>query len=193
MFPKISILLLVPLLFFACKEKQKSTSTDQEETNKETYFSVTQFLDDQWANRHGIPYTLQRVTVLNGRSDTTYVLLDSTLWQNIRAQFDAADISEVKFLDRYQFSFVEDNTTETNNLMYEAKEEDLFLQSMVVAADMFTDMVRTVYLETKDTREGYTRTQKLSYIPDQVIQIQEFEKSSATPKKELLIQYKFEY
>lgn len=179
------------LTLFACKEKQNSTSTEEE--NTETYFSVTQFLDDQWLNRSGIPYTLQRIATVNGKTDTAFVLLDSLLWQNLRKPFDATDIGKASFLGQYDFQFFEDETTESNNLVYTAKDKQLFMQKMLINADMFNDMIRSVYIETNDTRKGYSRIQKLSYIPDQIIQIQEFEKSSATPEKDLYILYKFNY
>lgn len=190
---KIPAIILWFLLACSCKETQKSTSTDTETENRETYFSVSQFLDDQWANRSGLPYTLQRIATINGQSDTAYVLLDSVLWKNIRAPFDDADIGTAAFLDKYKFEFFEDETTEQNNYIYQAKDQDLLMQKMVIGADMFTDMVRSVYIETNDSRKGYTRTQKLSYFPDQTIQIQEFEKSSATPEKDLIIIYKYKY
>ncbi len=184
------------LLTFSCKEKQKSTSTPTESpamAEEEPYFSISQYFDDQWQTRKDNPYTLLRIVNLNGRTDSSFVPLDSVLWQNLRAYFDAGDISQDKFKGQYKYNIFEDESTQSLNLIYEAKEPDLFTTKMLIGADMYSKLVRSVYMETKKEKKNYLQTQKLSYIPDRVFQIQEFEHSLAAPDKKLFIEYRFSY
>ncbi len=192
------------LFLFACKEKQNSTAVKKEPVSQaqqqaqdtasgDSYFSIRSFFDDQWKTRKGIPYTLLRIVNLNGKTDSSFVALDSILWQQLRAPFDAADISDRKFIGQYNFDVFDDESTQTSNLNFDAKTPDLFMQKMYIGADQFSHKVQSVYIETRTTRDGYTHSQKLNYIPDRIVQIQEFEKSTATPAKNLTIEYRYKY
>ena len=191
---KYLLIVVLSLSLFACKEKQNSNSVKEE--NKEevqTYFSITEYFVDQWNNRRGNPYTLLRIVTLNGKSDSAFVVMDSTLWFSLRAKFDAADISDPKFLGKYKDEIFNDETTETNHIYFEAKEPNLFMQKMDISVDMFNDKVKSVYVETREDKENYAHTQKLQYIPDRIFQFQESERSSDAPDKELRIEYRFDY
>src|SRR6218665_3679923 len=109
------------LSLFACKEKQKSSSAEEKTTpaaatqavdSSMTYFSLKDYFDDQWKTRSGSPYTLLKIQTVNGKTDTAYAPLDSALWLEIRAPFDAADIGDKKFLGHYKYDSFEDETTE---------------------------------------------------------------------------------
>lgn len=191
---KYLLIVVIALSLFACKEKQKSGSDEEEKAGEEaTYFSITDYFVDQWNNRRGNPYVLLRVVTLNGKSDSAFVNLDSTLWFGLRAKFDAADISNKKFLGQYKFDMFDDATTETTHLHYEAQSPELFMQKMDIAADMFTNLVNSVYIETRQEKGNLSRTQKLQYIPDHIFQIQEYERSPGVPEKNLRMEYRFKY
>ena len=189
--------LLIPLMtiaVFACKEKQKSTSaTEEKKEDVPTYFSITGYFEDQWNTRRGNPYVLLRIVTLNGKTDSAFVNLDSTLWYGLRAKFDAADISDKKFLDQYNFNMFPDETTGSNHLYYEAKTPELFMRKMDIGADQVTDLVKSVYLETRLNKGDMVRSQKLQYVPDRFFQIQEFESSPGAPDKNLRMEYHFQY
>lgn len=177
------------ILFSACKNKRNPAKPE----DPETYFSVQQFLDDQWATRHGQPVSLLRIISFNGMTDSSFVNLDSTLWSTIRAKFDEADIGNPKFLEQYTFNLFEDKDLQLINLNYEAKLPDLFTRKMYVGVDAFNNRVRSVYIETNKQNKVYRRSQKLYYAPDRVIQIQEFEKSLTMPEKDLKVEYHYKY
>lgn len=191
---KYLLIVVIALSLFACKEKQKSGSGEEEKAGEEdTYFSITDYFVDQWNNRRDNPYVLLRIVTLNGKSDSSFVNLDSTLWFGLRAKFDAADISNKKFLGQYKFDMFDDQTTETTHLHYEAKSPELFMQKMDIAADIFTNLVNSVYIETRQEKGNLSRTQKLQYIPDHIFQIQEYERSPGVPEKNLRMEYRFKY
>lgn len=199
-----AFVVILTLSLFACKEKQNSTSAKKEPSDQagqavqdtvsgDTYFSIRAFFDDQWQTRRDIPYTLLRIVNLDGKIDSSFVALDSTLWSKLRSPFDAADISDKKFIGQYNFDLFDDESSQSSNLNFDAKTPDLFLQKMYITADQFSRKVQSVYIETRTSRDGYTHSQKLSYIPDRIVQIREFEKSMATPAKNLTIEYRYKY
>lgn len=204
-----SLLVIFSCLFlFACKEKQKSSSAEEKTAegkmtdsatvrvidSSETYFSIKQYFNDQWNTRRNNPYTLLRIARTGtGRPDSSYVGLDSPLWFSLRAYFDAADIGGKQFLGQYKFDMFTDEQMEVTHLHYEALSPQLFLQKMDITADMFSNLVKSVYMETRREQEGSTTSQKLQYIPDRIFQIQEFEKKEGAAAKNTLLEYRFNY
>lgn len=203
------LLLLLPCLsLFACKEKQKSSSAEEKTTqpttttgtppvkvedSSSTYFSISDYFDDQWKTRKGDPYTLLKITELKGKRDSAFVPLDSALWAQLRAPFDAADISDKKYLGWYKYDMFTDETTETLHLHYEAMAADLFMRQMDISADMFTRKVKSIYMETRREQEGHSVSQKLQYISDRLFQLQTFEKTEGKAWKNTNEQYRFQY
>jgi len=190
-FVKYFLACLFPVFLSACKPEVRQETLPG--AAKDTYFSVKQFLDDQWRMKGGQPYVLLRNTFFNGKADSAYVPLDSALWQTIRGQFDAADISASKFLGQYTFELYEDRDMGLVNYDYEAKRPELFTRRMIISADNFSNRIRSVYIETERRNKVYVRTQKLNYVPDNFIQLQEFQKSVATPAARLQVDYYFRY
>lgn len=198
-----AIALAFLLALSSCKEKQNSTSAKKDPASDTTQqvldttaapnFSIRSFFDDQWSTRKGQPYTLLRIVNLNGKIDSSFVELDSTLWAQLRGPFDATDISDKKFNGQYSFDMFDDEASQTSNMNFEARNPDLFMRKMYITADQFSHRVQSVYVETETSRDGYSHSQKLSYIPDRTIQIREFEKSAATPAKNLIIEYRYQY
>ncbi|WP_162902799.1 hypothetical protein [Taibaiella koreensis] len=199
---------LLPVVFccalFACKEKQNSASTEEKATTgqeppqktgdtTETYFSITDYFNDQWKNRNGDPYTLLKIVETNGRRDSAYVPLDGVLWGRLRAYFDAADISDKKYLGWYKFDMFTDETTETTHLHYEAVAADLFLRKMDISADMVTNLVKSIYMETSRQQDGRLVRQKLQYMPDRIFQIQILGSEKGNITKDTLLEYRFKY
>lgn len=200
---RLSLIFVCCLSLFACKEKQKSSSAEEKTTppvvtqqvvdSSVTYFSVKDYFDDQWKTRSGNPYTLLKLYTVNGKTDSSYIPMDNALWASIRAPFDAADIGDKKFLGQYRYDSFDDETTQTTHLFYESVNPDLYLQKMDVAADMSSQMVKSVYLETRSTQGDHQVTRKLQYIPDRTVQIQEFEKTAGQPEKNTRLEYRFKY
>lgn len=178
------------VVFASCKGGADTPTVAEEQ---ETYFSIKQFLDDQWKNREGVPYTLLRVASFNGVSDSAFVPLDSTLWHSLRSRFDETDISDPRFFGRYTFNTFEEEALDLINLYYEAIDPELFTRKLNIGIDYFTGRVRSVYVETSKKNAVYEKKGKLLYVPDRLIQVQEYEKSVVSPRKQLNVAYYFEY
>jgi len=200
---KLWLILLPGLCLFACKEKQKSSSAEGEigaadtarrekvEDTTMTYFSIRQYFEDQWKTREGNPYVLVRIRKVNGRADSANVPLNTALWDSLTAPFNAADISDKKFLGYYHFDMFDDEITNTRHYHYEALSEGLFLRKMDIATDVLNDKVQSVYLETRKKERGTVTSQKLYYAPDRIFQIQEFKKGEDVPESNMLLEYRY--
>jgi hypothetical protein len=187
----VTCLLMVGLLSGCKLIESKLNPPVITENKEELYFSVKDFLDDQWKNRAHQPYTLTRIISLNDLSDTAFITWDSTFFNTIRAPFDAADIGKQEFLGKYNFSIAEDNISGAYNLTYEAKLPELTTRKLMITMDSYNQRLTGLYIETVEDNRLHYRSQKLLYLPDRSIQIQEFEKTDVSGAKNLRITYKF--
>lgn len=184
--------LFLGLIFSSCQFLEKQPVLEQKNTD-EGYYSISGFLDDQWNIIGGQPYVLLRVASFNGQIDSSYVHLDSTLWKNIRKQFDPSDISSSRFLNQYTFSMYKEDALNLIYLNYEANLPSLFTRKLNVGVDNLNHKIRTVFIETRSGNRTYEKAQKLTYIPHKLIRIQSFEKSVVSKPEELMVSYYFDY
>src|SRR5690606_23497009 len=91
----ISLCLIACFSFSSCFEE---TQKEEVYNDEDTYFSISQFFDDQWEIRKDDPVTLLRIFSLNGKTDSSFVFLSDTLWNQLRGFFDKADISHGKYI-----------------------------------------------------------------------------------------------
>lgn len=187
---RTTILILTVFSLFSCKKPAEEPVAANEPEG--TYFSIIQFAKDQWDTFYGQPYSLQKIVTMNGKVDTSYVSALDMDWSSVLKIFFETDISDKKYLDRYNFSLFEDDATLTRNFYYEAKEKDLFTRKLQIAADEETNKIRSVYIETSRNSTLNDLNQKLYYVPQKLIQIQEFEKSKTGPDKDIRIEYRFQ-
>jgi hypothetical protein len=168
------------------------TSTPKDDYDPNTsYWSVNQFIIDQYRIRVGDSLAVTKTVYLNGKSDTTYIRFDEVDWTTIFKVFGAADISHPKFYNRYTFDHFEDNFLKNGSLVYTAKDQDLFVQKLNVSYDTYTQGVQFVYIETLKDDWLRSKEQKLSYYVGKKIVIQEEEKSFFGGDKELIVTYEF--
>jgi hypothetical protein len=176
-------LLLFLFSFLSCKKKEAKTPP----TTNGTYFSIVQFARDQFTSFWGQPYSFRKVVTLNGKTDSTFASVNNMDWNAVLKPFFSSDISDKKYLDQYNFSMFQDDATETRNFYYEAKNQKLFTRKLHIMADMFTDKITSIYIET----EKNGKVQKLFYAPLKLIQIQEYESSFLGENKDLKVEYYF--
>lgn len=181
--------LFVFIVFHSCKPAPQEDKAMQDDGPG--YFSIKQFIKDQWNIYHGQPFGLQKIAYLDGKTDTSFISAFQMDWGTIFNTFFETDISDKKFLDRYTFTSFADDATMTQNFYYEAKEKNLFTQKLQVSADDVSHKVRSIYIETAKNGKWSNFSQKLFYMPLKVISIQEFEWAKAGPQKELRVEYRF--
>lgn len=185
-----SLVLLCSILFlFSCKKKEVTKATANAAAG--TYFSIKDFTRDQWKTFHGQPFVLHQYVTLNGKTDSTIVSALTMKWSLVFKTFFETDISDPKFLEQYDFTMFEESTTETRTFTYTAKKPELFTQKLQIAADMYNNKIRNIFIETQKQTFWNTQSQKLFYSPLRFIQIQEHNDPLIGGQKDMVIEYKF--
>lgn len=156
---------------------------------KGTYFSIKQYILDEWDNHMGETLAFTKIVKENGKTDTAYTNVELMDWPGILKPFVESDISERKFLGKYAFSQFDDELDNTHNLMYVANGDEMFVQKLLITLDATTVKVKGIYIETHKKVLWSTTTQKLFYSPVRSIQIQEYNKPLFGGKKETITQY----
>lgn len=176
----------IVLLFSSCKEK---TQFDVLTDVKGNYFSVKQYVLDEWESHIGEPVVFKKTIKENGKTDTSMTNADILDWPEVLEPFLATDISDRKYLNKYTFSQFDDELDNTHDFMYVANKSDMFVQKLLLTMDVNTMKVRGLYIETyKKTFLGETR-QKLLYTPMRSIQIHELTDPLIGSKKDKMTQY----
>lgn len=186
MLKRILAVLLVSALIVSCASKPKEP---QVEDSNGTYFSIGQFIQDQFATYKGQPFTFEKIVTMNGKTDSTLTNVDKMDWGAILQPFFESDISDKKYLGQYNFSQFEENITATLNYYYEAKNNKLFTRKLQISVDDMSHKVKSIYIETEKNSQWSHTMHKLFYVPLKVISIQEIDHSR--PAKELHIEYRF--
>ena len=182
--------LLALLTVASCKEKANKEDFSKVKGN---YFSIQQFALDQWNNFSGPACgILKKVRKDGGKTDSSYTNSDSLDWAPIFKTFFETDISDRKYLGDYKFTQFDDNADGTHNFFYEATDDDLFTQKLLITIDQQTSKVRGIYIET--LKKGFIKGEtirKLYYSPYHTIQISTDEQSTFGSKSFSVEQYDF--
>lgn len=189
-FKKYSIffILFTIAAFAGCKKEMKKAPAEQTEGS---YFSIKQFGLDQWNIFAGEPFTIVKTMTINGKVDSSYTNSDTLDWSQIFKVFYATDISDREYLNKYTFTQFDQEEDLTHNFFYQANEDDLFTQKLLISIDQFTNTVRGIYIETHEGSVFNDVTQKLYYKPMKIVQIQTIEKPLFGDKKHTVEQYDF--
>jgi len=185
---------LAAILFTSCKPKAGSaplTKEQQELAKDGTYWSINQYIKDQWNTYLGQPYSIVKVTTQNGKTDSVLKNALNLQWGDILGRFFASDISAPKYLGHYNFNLFLDETSDTRNFYYEAKDDTLFTRKLQITAMQQNNRISSIYIETQRKTGTKDIVQKLYYSPLKVIQIQEFDALATGDKHELRIAYYF--
>lgn len=181
-----SLGMLLAVTLFSCG-KQQHNDYDPDTS----YWSINQFIIDQYNLVVGQPLALTKVVTLNSKVDTSWVAIDDVDWATIFKVFGAADISDPKYYNLYNYSHFDDNSLEMSTMTYTAKDPDLYVQRLDVNYDNESGKISLVYIETNEDNWMHEKQQKLSYYVGKKIIIQESEKSKFSKDKELTVLYQF--
>ena len=187
---KYSWLLIVPFMMVApsCKKKQDKGAVDSIAGN---YFSINQFMLDEWNTFAGEPFMISKSVKIEGKLDSTLTNSDNLNWGPIVKTFSETDISDRKYLGQYKFTQFDDNADHTHNFFYEALDDDLFTRKLLITIDQFTSKIKGIYVETEKKTIFDDDVQKLYYAPLKTVQIQTDEKPLMGSKKYTVTEYTF--
>ncbi len=152
----------------ACNSSsEKNTNSVATKSTDELYFSSTQFITDQWNINKLQPYVILRVINEDGKSDSTYINQDETIFKEFSKYFVAADIAKSNLLDKYEYSENFD--------------------------DPYNSKVKAVYIETIDDGWFNSTSQKILYTVEKGAFIQEYTKTMFSSLKERKMAYLYKY
>ena len=177
---------IITLGMSACK-KEKTTEIFNDV--KGNYFSINQYILDEWRTHAGEPVAFLKIVTLNGKKDSSYTNVDKMDWPSILKYYSESDISDRKYLGKYTFSQFDDNFENTHNFLYTANNKDLFTQKLLICMDVNSMKVRGIYIETLKSTFWNECLCKLTYTPLRTIQIQQYDKPVLGSKRELVIRY----
>lgn len=184
--------MLAMILFFASCDKKKDKETTDPEIADGNYFSINQYIIDQWNTFAGEPFVIEKVTWINGKTaDSSLTNSDTLNWGRIFEIFSATDISDRKYLGQYTFNQFDDKDDGTHNFFYMAKEPDMFTQKVLITVDQFNMKVKGIYIETYKKSATDECVQKLFYSPMQKIQLQWDDRPLFGSKKHTVQEYVF--
>lgn len=166
-------------------------TSNNEEVDDRTYFSVASYIQDNWDTHRGQGYGMLKKVYFNGKVDSVYTNAIELDWAPILKVFFDTDISDPKFLGQYNFSAFDDTLTRSRNFYYEANNDKLYTRRLQITSDFFTNKVTSIYIEAEKNSRVGTKNQKLLYTPLETISIQEWETSKTGERKELRIVYEF--
>ncbi len=175
----------VGLSVSSCKEKNPLDAFTEV---KGTYFSINQYIIDEWTSHAGEPLVFKKSVKSNGKTDTTLINADNLDWPSVLDLFVATDISNRKYLGQYTFSQFDDETDKSHNFMYVANKGDMFVQKLLITMN-FDMKVRGVYIETFKKTLFKETQQKMLYAPLKTIQIQQYEKPFIGATREVITKY----
>lgn len=180
-------IVLGTFLLFSCTTKDKYPEGYEE---GDSYFSMSQYFDDQWKNRNEMPYVFAKVTTVNGEvTDSVVVNWDEQFFKTVRQQFEEAEIGGPKYLGKYHFTELEEFQAIT--WLYEASDPKLKTKKIILRLDPENYKVKTVYAEIEDDGVFSFKKTNMTYIPDGPIKIVSFKKPMFGDSKEIIISYKF--
>lgn len=174
------------LFLSSCKEKSQLDLLTEVKGN---YFSINQYIIDEWTSHAGEPLGFKKTIKENGKVDSSMTNGDLMDWPSITSVFIATDISDRKNLNKYTFSQFEDETDNTHDFMYVANKPDMYVQKLLLTMDVNTMKVRGIYIETYEKSILKEKSQKLFYSPMRTIQIQESTQPLLGSKTEKVTQY----
>lgn len=127
----------------------------------------------------------------NGNKDSSKVADNKMPWKEIQSIFVKANIQDTTLDRKYIIDVTNDTTTHSMTLHYSAMDPSLFTQSISIISGDEDRSLRSLYIETADPGWFSSTHQRLLFIPNRTIQIQERTKSLFSEEKTKVTTYKF--
>jgi hypothetical protein len=188
--------LLVAVLFlagsvFTLSCTHKSPELQPSANSDSAQYSIRAYVRGQIRQLYDQPLVLDRIEQTGNARDSSFVPITALDWKNVIPAFVKSDISAPEFIGQYRFSIADDDLTATRVLTYDALRPDLFTRIFQISTDVSNNLIRSVYIETRESGFWKKRSQKLLYVPNRVIQIQETEDPLIGGTRQRRLEYRF--
>ncbi len=171
--PLLAAGLLLAGSIFGLSCTRRSDKTAAAPASDSAQYSIRAYARGQIGLLYDQPLTLYRVVREGDVVDSSLLPITQLNWKEVIPAFVQSDISAPRFIGQYRFSIADDNLTATRILSYEALRPDLFTRLFQINTDISNHMVKSIYVETRKSGFWKSTSQKLLYVPNRVIQIQE--------------------
>lgn len=140
-----TFLLLYPLLYYACKQNESNTLTNDTGKNDTThFFQVTQYIQSQIAEVNKTPYFIYKIDITDGKKDSTAI--NTSVFNRISAQFLKPDINDKDLKKYYTESIFYDQTTKSFTISYTTNDKQLEIQNIEVLLQEDGQTVKRLFI-----------------------------------------------
>ncbi len=156
------------------------------------YFSIRDFMFDQFTRYRDVPVTFEEKHTENGDSaKVTYGSFYQLETGDILRTFAESDISDSLLKAQYEYEWVVDTATSTATLMYKAKSPAMLTQKLDIALRMRDSRIKSVYIEKHKKSFWKTTDEKLWYSVGKNVSIQRRSQPLIGTTREELIELGF--
>jgi len=177
------------VFIFSCSHK--STQQQPPAAADSGQYSVKSYVRGQIRLLYDQPITLDRIVWEGGDRDSALLPITELDWDKVIPAFVKSDISAPEFIGQYRFSIADDDLTATRVLTYDALRPDLYTRIFQISTDVSNNLIRSIYIETRESGFWKKRSQKLLYVPGRVIQMQETEDPLIGATRQRRLEYRF--
>lgn len=157
----------------------------------DSYFSIAGYAKYQWNTYHGQAFGIIKRVYMNGKVDSVITNAVDMDWAPVLKIFFETDISDKKFLGKYDYSTFVDESTAIRSFYYEANDPNLYTKTVQVTASELSGRVKSVYIEAEKQDGLGASNVKLLYTPLESISIQEMETTRTGDRREMRVVYQF--
>ena len=187
----IAFALLLMVAFPSCKEE---TTEERMMRMGIGYFSINQYLYDQYKNYDGHPITILKTIKEKDKEDTVYSNSEKFDWKEVLDVLTETDISDKDMLGHYKYRQYMDDAAKTVSFYYDAEDDYLVTRQLLIVADEFTYHIKSIYMETFDHSMIFgDKKQFIFYVPLKYLQIQENKAPVFGAKSRRVISYYFSH
>lgn len=119
------------------------------------------------------PYTVMQVNRVDKKNDTVYLPVSKVKWEEWNQPFLDADINRKDLDKQYSISVTSDTMSASLTLVFTSLNPENLTQKISITRSTAGDVVKNVYMETRDLGFLSSKEYKISFIPSKSIQIQE--------------------
>ncbi len=127
----------------------------------------------------------------NGSKDSSKVPDNKMPWTDIKELFKEANIQDKSLDKKYLIDITHDTATHAMTLHYSAMDPSLYTQSISIISSDDDRSLRSLYIETSDPGWISSTHQRILFIPERTLQIQEQVKRLFSKEKTVITTYKF--
>lgn len=164
---------LIVLLLYSCKSSSHKEKSSNQTKDTAQFYPVTDYLKEQIRQVDNTPYFIYRITVKNGKRDSS--VINQKTFDSLANEFVKDDITKPPLKNSYTENIFEDVSTNSYTLSYTTSSPKLNLQNIDILLSRDDQKVKWVFMNKIEVNDSTTITKKLGWKPDRRFYINETE------------------